>query len=91
MAKLQFGIRTKLQIAFGVVAAMTVVAATVAIMSFSATERGFNEVAGREVPMMTNALRLSVTSGEISAAAARFVRQATSPTPWRSRACGTRV
>jgi methyl-accepting chemotaxis protein len=71
--KIQFGIRIKLQIAFGVVAVMTVVAATVAIMSFSATERGFQQVAGREVPMMTNAMRLSVTSGEISAAAARFV------------------
>jgi methyl-accepting chemotaxis protein len=72
-ARLRFGIRVKLQIAFGAVAAMTVVAAAVAIVSFSATERGFQQVAGREVPMMTNAMRLSVTSGEISAAAARFV------------------
>src|SRR5262249_30374293 len=52
---------------------MTVVAAAVAIVSFSATERGFQQVAQREVPMMTDAMRLSVTSGEISAAAARFV------------------
>src|SRR5262245_1773716 len=72
-ARLRFGIRVKLQIAFGAVAAMTVVAATVAIVSFSATEHGFQQVAGREVPMMTNAMRRSVTSGEISAAAARFV------------------
>jgi methyl-accepting chemotaxis protein len=69
----RFGIRVKLQIAFGVVAVMTVIAAAVAIMSFSATERGFQQVAGHEVPMMTDAMRLSVTSGEISAAAARFV------------------
>jgi len=69
----RFGIRVKLQIAFGVVAVMTVIAAAVAIMSFSATERGFQQVAGREVPMMTDAMRLSVISGEISAAAARFV------------------
>src|ERR1043166_9006028 len=69
----RFGIRVKLQIAFGVVAVMTVIAAAVAIVSFSATERGFQQVAGREVPMMTDAMRLSVTSGEISAAAARFV------------------
>src|SRR5262245_64334226 len=72
-ARLRFGIRVKLQIAFGAVAAMTVIAATVAIVSFGATERGFQQVAGREVPMMTDAMRLSVTSGEISAAAARFV------------------
>jgi methyl-accepting chemotaxis protein len=69
----RFGIRVKLQIAFGMVAVMTVIAAAVAIVSFSATERGFQQVAGREVPMMTDAMRLSVTSGEISAAAARFV------------------
>src|ERR1044072_3603937 len=68
-----FGIKFKLQIAFGVVAIMTVVAAAVAIMSFSDTERGFAQVQSREVPMMTDALRLSVASGEISAAAARFV------------------
>ena len=73
-----FGIKFKLQIAFGVVAIMTVVAAAVAIMSFSDTERGFARVQTREVPMMTDALRLSVASGEISAAAARFVSARTS-------------
>ena len=74
----KFGIKFKLQIAFGVVAIMTVVAAAVAIMSFSDTERGFARVQSREVPMMTDALRLSVASGEISAAAARFVSAKTS-------------
>src|SRR2546430_7331936 len=69
----RFGVKAKLQIAFGIVAVLTVIAAAVAIMSFSATERGFQRVSGREVPIMTDALRLSVTSGEISAAAARFV------------------
>src|SRR5947209_596044 len=72
------GIKVKLQAAFGAVAVMTVVAAAVAIMSFSETERGFARVSGREVPMMTDALRLSVASGEISAAAARFVSAKTS-------------
>ena len=67
------GIRAKLQIAFGAVALMTVVAAIVGILSFSATEREFQRVAGHDVPMMTDALRLSAMSGEISAAAARFV------------------
>ncbi len=68
-----FGIKLKLQVAFGVVAIMTVVAAAVAIVSFAETERGFERVSGREVPLMTDALRLSAASGEISAAAARFV------------------
>jgi methyl-accepting chemotaxis protein len=69
----KFGIKVRLQLAFGVVAVMTVVAAVVATMSFSETERGFERVSTREVPMMTDALRLSVASGEISAAAARYV------------------
>jgi methyl-accepting chemotaxis protein len=67
------GVRLKLQIAFGAVALMTVVAAAVGILSFSATEREFKRVAGHDVPVMTDALRLSAMSGEISAAAARFV------------------
>lgn len=71
--RIRFGIRAKLQIAFGVVAAMTVIATGVAIVSFSATERGFQHVADHEVPVMTDALRLSAVSGEISAAAARSV------------------
>ena len=71
-----FGIRIKLLAAFAVVAAMTVVAAEVAIVSFSATERGVERVATQEVPVMTDALRLSATSGEISAAAARLVNAA---------------
>ncbi len=69
----KFGIKVRLQAAFGAVAIMTVIAAAVAIMSFSDTERGFERVSTREVPMMTDALRLSVASGEISAAAARYV------------------
>src|SRR5204862_7690143 len=74
----KFGIKVRLQAAFGAVAIMTVIAAAVAIMSFSETERGFERVSSREVPMMTDALRLSVASGEISAAAARYVAAKTS-------------
>jgi methyl-accepting chemotaxis protein len=69
----KLGINAKLQIAFGVVAGMTLIAAAVAILSFSAAERGVKYVAGREVPLMIDAMRLSVISGEISTAAARFV------------------
>ena len=69
----KFGIKVRLQAAFGAVAIMTVIAAAVAIMSFSETQRGFERVSTREVPTMTDALRLSAASGEISAAAARYV------------------
>src|SRR3954464_4146895 len=72
------GLKVRLQLAFGAVAVMTVVAAAVPIMAFSETERGFQQVSTREVPMMTDALRMSVASGEISAAAARYVSAKTS-------------
>jgi len=42
---IRFGVRSKLQIAFGAVALMTVAAAGVGIVSFSATEREFQRVA----------------------------------------------
>src|SRR5256885_344087 len=74
----KFGIKIRLQAAFGAVAITTVIAAVVAIMSFAETERGFERVSTREVPMMTDALRLSAASGEISAAAARYVAAKTS-------------
>jgi len=67
------GIRIKLQAAFAAAAIMTVIATAVAIRSFSAAEYGVESVAKSDVPLMTDALRLSATSGEISAAAARFV------------------
>jgi methyl-accepting chemotaxis protein len=67
------GIGVKLQAAFAAVSIMTVVAAAVAITSFSATEQGVQSMATREVPQMTDALRLSAISGDISAAAARLV------------------
>lgn len=70
---LRSGIKVKLQLAFGAAALMTVIASAVAIVSFQSTEQGVQRVAQREVPLMTEALRLSVMSGEISAAAARFV------------------
>src|SRR3954471_18595217 len=74
----KFGIKVRLQAAFGAVAITTVIAAAVAIMSFSETQRGFERVSTREVPTMTDALRLSAASGEISAAAARYVAAKTS-------------
>jgi methyl-accepting chemotaxis protein len=67
------GVKRKLQVAFGAVALMTLAAVGVGIVAFSATEHEFKRVAGDDVPMMTDALRLSAMSREISASAARFV------------------
>src|ERR1700693_6051068 len=69
----RFGVSAKLQAAFGGVAALTVIATIVAFLSFSAVERGLQQIAGRQVPVMTDAMRLSVISADISAAAARFI------------------
>jgi phosphoglycerate-specific signal transduction histidine kinase len=68
----RLGIKVKLQAAFAVVTAMTAIAAAVAITSFSGIERGFQRVATQEVPLMNDALRLSVAASDISAAAARL-------------------
>src|SRR5437588_20097 len=73
----RFGVNAKLQIAFGAAAVLTVIASAVAIVSFSVTERGFDRIKQHEVPVMTDALRLSAISGEISTAAARFVNTRT--------------
>src|ERR1044071_10282521 len=78
-ASIRFGVRSKLQIAFGAVALMTVAAAGVGIVSFSATEREFQRVARHDVPMMTDALRLSGLAGEISASPGRLVLLPTPP------------
>src|ERR1700730_1899747 len=67
------GVSTKLQAAFGIVAALTLSATTVASLSFSRVERGLQQIAGQQVPVMADAMRLSVISGDISAAAARFI------------------
>ena len=69
----RFGISTKLQVAFGVVAGLTVIAAAVALLSFNTMEQGLRQVTGRQVPVTIDALRLSVISREISATAARFI------------------
>src|ERR1700681_3894113 len=69
----KLGIKARLQIAFSAVSGMTLIAAAVAILSFSAAERGVRYMARHEVPLMTDAMRLSVISGGISTAAARFV------------------
>ena len=73
-----FSIGAKLQIAFIVIALLTVIASGVALLAFGSIERSVGAVIGRQVPEMTEALQLSTTSAQISAAAARLV-SATSP------------
>lgn len=68
-----FGISAKLQVAFGIVASLTVIAAVSAILSFSAIEEVLQQFVGQRVPVMTDSMRLSVISGDISAAAARYI------------------
>jgi methyl-accepting chemotaxis protein len=71
--RIRFGVSAKLQIAFGLVGGLTVLAAAVAFLSFASMERGLQKVTARQVPMMTDAMRLSVISSDISATAARFI------------------
>ena len=70
---LRLGVSAKLQIAFGAVAGLTMLAAAVSFVTFSAIEGGLQHVVNRQMPAMTDAMRLSVISGNISAAAARFI------------------
>ncbi len=69
----RLGISVKLQVAFGVVAGMTVIAAAVALLSFETVESGLQDVTARQVPVTLDAMRLSVISRDISATAARFI------------------
>ncbi len=69
----RFGISAKLQVAFGIVVGLTVIAATTALLSFSAIEDVLRQFAGQQVPVMTDSMRLSSISGDISAAAARYI------------------
>ena len=69
----RLGVSAKLQLAFGAVVGLTVLAAAVGFVSFSAIKNGLQHVVNHQMPTMTNAMRLSVISGSISAAAARFI------------------
>jgi methyl-accepting chemotaxis protein len=70
---LHLGVSAKLQWAFGAVAGLTLLATAVALLSFSAIEGGLQRVVTVQMPAMTNAMQLSVITGNISAAAARFI------------------
>jgi methyl-accepting chemotaxis protein len=70
---LLLGVSAKLQWAFGAVAGLTLLATAVGLLSFQTIEGGLQRVVTVQMPAMTNALHLSVLTGNISAAAARFI------------------
>jgi methyl-accepting chemotaxis protein len=73
MMAVSLGVGTKLRLAFSIVAGLTAIAAAVAFFSFSAVEHGMRTVVDRQVPRMSDALRLSIVTSDVSAAAARYV------------------
>jgi methyl-accepting chemotaxis protein len=72
-----FGVGGKLQIAFSFVAGLTALSTIVSLLCFSAVEVGLRDFVTREMPVVTTVVRLSVISGEISAAAARLINART--------------
>lgn len=70
---LRLGVSAKLQWAFGAVAGLTLLATAVGLLSFQTIEGGLQRVVNVQMPAMNNALHLSVLTGNISAAAARFI------------------
>ncbi|MBY6265005.1 HAMP domain-containing protein [Azospirillum sp. 412522] len=65
----RLGVRAKLMLAFAGMAAMTVAASAVGLMSFSAVERPMTQIADTNLPEMGLATRLAGESGAIASAA----------------------
>lgn len=72
-----FGVGGKLRIAFSLVAGLTALSTIVSLLCFSAVELGLRDFVTREMPVVTTVVRLSVISGETSAAAARLINART--------------
>ncbi|PWC79828.1 chemotaxis protein [Azospirillum sp. TSH64] len=66
---LRLGVRAKLMLAFAGMAAMTVAASGVGLVSFSAVERPMAQIADTSLPEMELATRLAGESGAIASAA----------------------
>ncbi|KAA0570458.1 HAMP domain-containing methyl-accepting chemotaxis protein [Azospirillum sp. Sh1] len=65
----RLGVRAKLMLSFAGMAAMTVAASAVGLMSFSAVERPMTQIADTSLPEMELATRLAGESGAIASAA----------------------
>jgi methyl-accepting chemotaxis protein len=72
-----FGVGGKLQSAFSMVAALTVLSTVVSLLCFSAVETNLGNFAAQQMPSVANVIQLSAISGEISAAAARLINART--------------
>jgi methyl-accepting chemotaxis protein len=68
-----FGIRSKLFAAFGAVAGLTVLASAVAVLSYEDMGRTLDGIAGKNLPAMSQSLRLAKSSAEIVAIAPALV------------------
>ena len=69
VSRLGFGIRSKLFVAFGAVAGLTVLASSVAVLSYEDMGHTLDGIAGKNLPAMSQSLRLAKSSAEIVAIA----------------------
>ena len=79
MSWYHLGLRGRLFTAFGVVAALTVLASSSAIISYDSLGRSLGAIAEKSLPEITRASKVVRAAGEVAAAAPRFLA-ATDPT-----------
>jgi methyl-accepting chemotaxis protein len=73
MSWYHLGLRGRLFLAFGVVAALTVLASSSAIISYDSLGRSFGAIAEKSLPEITRASRVVRAAGEVAAAAPRLL------------------
>ena len=75
-ARSVFGIKTKLFLAFFIMAGFTILASAIAWYAFDAIERSVRRITGDSVPAMTVSMRLAEKSAEIAATAPALIASA---------------
>jgi len=73
MSWYRLGLRGRLFMAFGVVAALTVLASSSAIISYNSLGHSLGEIADKSLPEITRASRVVRAAGEVAAAAPRLL------------------
>ncbi len=73
MSWYHLGLRGRLFMAFGVVAALTVLASSSAIISYNSLGHSLGEIADKSLPEITRASRVVRAAGEVAAAAPRLL------------------
>ena len=73
MSWYHLGLRGRLFTAFGVVAALTVLASSSAIISYDSLERSLGAITEKSLPEITRASRVVKAAGEVAAAAPRLL------------------